>query len=874
MYLRDYQRDGVAFLFRQYAQNQGGILGDDMGLGKTVQTIAFCAALLAKTGTSSDSMALPRDSARRCPILIVAPTSVLTNWQREFNTWGAFSVALCHGKQSLREAMLLAVLNGQFEILITSYDTFRRNLEDMLRVPWHVAIFDEAHKLKNRRAKIYEACCQLPTKLRYGLTGTAMQNDYDELHALLDWAVPGGLGERHQFQEYYEQPIKMAQKKDIDDSALGRGRARQSQLNALVEKFLLRRTKDSTIKDQLPKKTDNIVFCEMSLLQHRAYERTLDSPDFQLLVHFDELCTCGSGVRRANCCFQTCDSDQGGVLWPQFHCCQCDFPADAFTNPGGCKWHKPEGCPGPRLRCPFCLVLPCLTILQKISNHLELVKGNPQDQQDRDLRRNMKYERDTAIAEMVLGDALAQAQSFESMREDMDKVGGAEADNSFMTLSDTSSCGKMTALAKLLDLWYTQENANKVLVFSHSVRMLDIIERMVIMIGYVYLRLDGSTKQQDRQTQVDQFNGSASVFLFLISTTAGGLGLNLTAANRVVIVDPSWNPAHDLQAQDRAFRIGQRRDVGVFRLVSTGTLEEMVYARQIYKQQAANTAIEGARERRYFEGVKGVPGHEGELWGLANLFKLTAETVATRDIITAAERKELNYSIEAFDADTAVEQEPASSTTETAELDTEAEDFEVEDPGLYDLARRLTEHALQGASAPSPSAPAMATIGNGSVTVKDEFVEGSAAVQAEPGCSDERQAHSGRQLRGTDARTEMQLLQTGGMLATHRHEAILGGSRVERMLSNAAEQRAVLSEPELAQGISMRQTGAGQSHSRPARVVPTPSSDVPSEAPSQQPTALALLAAWKGMTLEQMASTLLSMSAEERMRLRQQYAGV
>ena len=79
----------------------------------------------------------------------------------------------------------------------------------------------------------------------------------------------------------------------------------------------------------------------------------------------------------------------------------------------------------------------------------------------------------------------------------------------------------------------------------------------------------------------------------------------------------------------------------------------MVYARQIYKQQASNTAIEGSRERRYFEGVKGVKGHEGELWGLANLFKLTAETVATRDIITATDRRELNYSIEAFDADDA-----------------------------------------------------------------------------------------------------------------------------------------------------------------------------------------------------------------------------
>ncbi|DBA69980.1 TPA: hypothetical protein ACH3X2_012333 [Trebouxia sp. C0005] len=637
MYLRDYQRDGVRFLFRQYAQKQGGILGDDMGLGKTVQTIAFCAALLQKTGTPQDSIASSGSQlSKRCPILIVAPTSVLTNWQREFNTWGAFQVALCHGKQEVRAAMLQGVQNGQFEILIASYDTFRRNIEDMLRIHWHVAVFDEAHKLKNRNAKIHEACCRLGTKLRYGLTGTAMQNDYDELFNLLDWAVPGGLGDRHQFKIYYEEPIKLAQKNDVNEAALGKGRSRQTQLNALVDKFLLRRTKDSTIKDQLPCKTDNIVFCEMSLLQHRAYERTLDSADFQLLVHFDEVCPCGSSMPRAKCCYSTCEADQGGVLWPQFHCCGCDNAADTFVNPNGCKWHKPYGCPGPRLRCPFCLILPCLTILQKISNHLELVKGNPQDQQDRDVRRNMKYERDTAVAELVLG-------------EDLDQVGGAGADNNFMTLSDSSTCGKMTALAKLLDLWYQQESANKVLVFSHSVRMLDIIERLVIMTGYVYLKLDGSTKQQDRQTQVDQFNNSASVFLFLISTTAGGLGLNLTSANRVVIVDPSWNPAHDLQAQDRAFRIGQRRDVGVYRLVSTGTLEEMVYARQIYKQQAANTAIEGARERRYFEGVKGIPGEEGELWGLANLFKLTAETVATRDIIVAAEQKELSYSIEAFD---------------------------------------------------------------------------------------------------------------------------------------------------------------------------------------------------------------------------------
>ena len=89
---------------------------------------------------------------------------------------------------------------------------------------------------------------------------------------------------------------------------------------------------------------------------------------------------------------------------------------------------------------------------------------------------------------------------------------------------------------------------------------------------------------------------------------AGGLGLNLTSANRVVIFDPSWNPAHDLQAQDRAFRLGQHRDVHVYRLLGAGTLEELIYSRQLYKQQQSNMAVHGTRERRYFEGVQGVKG--------------------------------------------------------------------------------------------------------------------------------------------------------------------------------------------------------------------------------------------------------------------------
>jgi hypothetical protein len=92
--------------------------------------------------------------------------------------------------------------------------------------------------------------------------------------------------------------------------------------------------------------------------------------------------------------------------------------------------------------------------------------------------------------------------------------------------------------------------------------------------------------------------------IFLISTRAGGLGLNLTSANRVVIFDPNWNPANDLQAQDRSFRFGQHRHVTIYRLLAAGTLEELVYTRQIYKQQLFNIAVAGADEKRYFEGVQ------------------------------------------------------------------------------------------------------------------------------------------------------------------------------------------------------------------------------------------------------------------------------
>eukprot|EP00884_Botryococcus_braunii_P005787 jgi/Botrbrau1/15209/Bobra.0149s0068.1 len=650
-YLRGYQREGVRFLFRQYAKGEGGILADDMGLGKTVQTIAFVAAILPSPVSTApappNSQATPTRSG---PVLIVVPTSLLTNWEREFNMWGTFRIAIYHGIN--RGASLTAAASGNLQVLLTSYDTVRLYIEDLLTVDWHVVICDEAHRLKNDRSKIYSCASKFPTKLRYGLTGTPMQNSYEELWTLLEWARPGALGSASQFREYYAKPLKEGQRSDADLRMLAKAKKRQVQLTKVLNKYLLRRTKEGSIKDQLPTKTDHIVFCALSPLQARAYRRCLNQVDFQRLIRASEECGCGSRLTQAMCC----RPGSHGELFRIQHLCECQEPVCRLPWPGppggeglagshgrahtrartqACKWHSGEdGCDF----CPYCIMFRCVRVLECVSNHLDLVKV------DRSLANDGSAGagRRRLLARMVLG-------------EDEEAAGGLLLDDAFLsTPLASSTCGKMAALQNLLAVWFRQGN-NKVLVFSRSVRMLDLIERSLVWAGYKYTRLDGKTPQQERQRRVDDFNYSPALFVFLISTPTGGLGLNLTSANKVVVVDPSWNPAQDLQAQDRAFRIGQRRDVAVYRLISAGSLEELAYRRQVYKQQQSRLVLEGSVQQRHFKGVQPSRGQQtarpGELFGLQNLLKFTADvwTADTDDITEPHRPGEPGFWIEQYD---------------------------------------------------------------------------------------------------------------------------------------------------------------------------------------------------------------------------------
>jgi superfamily II DNA/RNA helicase len=202
---------------------------------------------------------------------------------------------------------------------------------------------------------------------------------------------------------------------------------------------------------------------------------------------------------------------------------------------------------------------------------------------------------------------------------------------SIVNYSNPEFCGKWKVLKKLLKWWHA--NNDKVLVFSHSVRLLKMLQMLFNHTSYNVSYLDGAMSYEDRYKVVNDFNSDPRQFVFLISTRAGGVGLNITSANKVVVVDPNWNPSYDLQAQDRAYRIGQHRDVEVFRLVSAGTIEEIVYARQIYKQQQANIGYTASTERRYFKGVQEKKDQKGEIFGLSNLFEYRDQNIVLRDIV-------------------------------------------------------------------------------------------------------------------------------------------------------------------------------------------------------------------------------------------------
>ncbi|PKI79435.1 hypothetical protein CRG98_000182 [Punica granatum] len=167
----------------------------------------------------------------------------------------------------------------------------------------------------------------------------------------------------------------------------------------------------------------------------------------------------------------------------------------------------------------------------------------------------------------------------------------------FLEKHDSISC-KISFIMSLLDNLIPE--GHNVLIFSQTRKMLNLIQESLISNGYEYLRIDGTTKASDRIKIVNDFQEGIGAPIFLLTSQVGGLGLTLTKADRVIVVDPAWNPSTDNQSVDRAYRIGQKKDVIVYRLMTCGTVEEKIYRKQIFKGGLFKTATEHKEQMRYF----------------------------------------------------------------------------------------------------------------------------------------------------------------------------------------------------------------------------------------------------------------------------------
>ncbi|ODM94276.1 DNA excision repair protein ERCC-6 [Orchesella cincta] len=223
--------------------------------------------------------------------------------------------------------------------------------------------------------------------------------------------------------------------------------------------------------------------------------------------------------------------------------------------------------------------------LRKICNHPHLFDGGP------------KLIKSTKFAKKIPKSSSGMKDDEEPRLEE-DEGSDIELDPTD-SFGHWSKSGKMIVVETLLKLWHKQKH--KVLLFTQSRQMLCILENFVRQQNYNYVRLDGSTSIGSRQPLIQRFNEDPDLFVFILTTRVGGLGVNLTGANRIIIFDPDWNPSTDSQARERAWRIGQIRQVTIYRLITSGTIEEKMYHRQIFKQFLTNRVLKDPRQKRFFK---------------------------------------------------------------------------------------------------------------------------------------------------------------------------------------------------------------------------------------------------------------------------------
>eukprot|EP00730_Choanoeca_flexa_P004370 TRINITY_DN11674_c5_g1_i3.p1 TRINITY_DN11674_c5_g1~~TRINITY_DN11674_c5_g1_i3.p1 ORF type:complete len:886 (+),score=279.81 TRINITY_DN11674_c5_g1_i3:78-2735(+) len=526
--LKAYQLIGLNWLALLDNHEVNAILADEMGLGKTVQSISFIAHIL-----SSEPESLH---------LIVVPPSTHDNWIREIEKWCPdISILDYVGAQKERAAIRKQILRNksaikEYQVLVTTYTVLTSKDLDrtfMKHFKFRTVTFDEGHMLKNMKSQRYELLSKLRAERRVLLTGTPLQNNLMELMSLLTFVMPSLFKNVEVLRRIFTRKNTSQEEQQYQDSLISRARN-------IMAPFVLRRLKKDVLS-QLPPKRYRVVECDLTDHQRKHYIR-IQEQAAAYRAEMDEILARATNTAAA------------------------DTPEDLKIGD-----ERPTRDP----------VNNVLMQLRKMANHPLLHRCYYTD------------EKIKIMSKLILQDENYKKCDSYAVFEDLEVMSDFAINKLCRTvpvlqpyaLSDdvVDKSGKLLVLESLLK--HKKAAGDRVLVFSQFTTMLDLLEVFLTDRGYNYIRLDGSTPVTERQALIDQYNDDEEVFIFLLSTKAGGLGINLTAANTVILHDIDFNPYNDKQAEDRCHRVGQTQSVEVIRLIAADSVENDMQKKAEFKLQ-------------------------------------------------------------------------------------------------------------------------------------------------------------------------------------------------------------------------------------------------------------------------------------------------
>lgn len=550
--LKPYQLRGLSWLASLYDQGINGILADEMGLGKTVQSIALLAHVAERHGIWG-------------PFLIVTPASTLHNWMDELARFvPSFNPLPYWGPD--RRSLLKASSQSQsqkFHILVTSYQIVVSDERTLSRIPWQYMVLDEAQAIKSSASVRWKTLLGIPARNRLLLTGTPIQNTMAELWALLHFIMPGLFDSHDEFASWFSKDIEESSNVK-GSSSFGGDPFQLRRLHAILRPFMLRRLKRD-VEMELEDKIEIDILIPASPVQKTLMERLRAS--LRLSSSVSLLKNVAMQARKlCNHPELLLPSEiQAPLLFPAPSTLTLPGTVSQFISKPAClsqqsSWKKLSNqssillCHSGLDRKNFFFglnkkdpLIPKLTPLETV----RAMEENTQLEPFHNITINIPRLAKVAWVAPVIAPIPGLVYS--------GKCGGYTPPQLKVLMSPftpfipaakdrIAASGKMAALVTLLSQFKSE--GHRILIYFQMTRMMDIAEEIFSSLSYSFIRLDGTCRIEDRRDMVYAWQNTPSLFIFLLSTRAGGLGINLTAADTVIFYDSDWNPTVDQQAMD------------------------------------------------------------------------------------------------------------------------------------------------------------------------------------------------------------------------------------------------------------------------------------------------------------------------------------